>query len=447
MPGLQDAWRSPRSWAGVAVLAALLFCLLRFSSSPIRLVAADEGPESPGEPQRGKAVQKPSGKTDKASPKQKVLSVVGGHRASFVCLEKMDPVELPFRRHGPNRTDIVVTLRSRIVIFNAPLNTIPPRRPEDDPVGSFQLEYRTGMPPAHFKQSSRVLQIRRSTCEGNLWHFLTELFAPVVQNLKELDLLPSAPIPESAPPRCTVFYPTPFRTFDQADGCHSDRFEAFTRAVGCDWQFYADTPSNVCYERAVLGGHGSVNLALQTLDRVIEGGSESRCSSDGVTILQRSRRRFLNVPELEKAAREANINVRVVDFEQMTAKEQYLTARCTRVLVGVHGAGLAWLYAMKPPGGLIEFHWDGWAPFEYGARAREVGLNSRLLKIPPQNVEIDWDVFSRLNACPMNEAQRKTGNFSHCPNAFGPKKYANVRVEPKEFVKNLESMLTSVKRN
>ena len=443
--GLGDARRPLRRWIGVLLLAIQLFFLLRYCfSSPVHVVPAGIGGDRSAMQAKEKASAEALEKTEEA--KKGVLSPVGGHRASHVCLESADPMTLSYALQGVNRSDFVVTVRSRIVIFNALKNTVPPRRAEDDPTGDFLLEYRTGMPPARFRQSSQVLQIRRSTCEGNFWHFLTEMFAPVVQNLKEVDLLPSAPLPESAPPRCMVFFPTPFRSFDRTDGCHSDRFEPFVRAVGCEWKFYADTPLETCYERALLGGSGSVSLALETLDRVIERGTESKCSSDGVTILQRSRRRFLNIPELEQAARDANINVRVVDFEQMSATDQFLTARCTRVLVGVHGAGLAWLYALKPPGGLIEFQWSGWEPFAYSEKAREVGLQSRLLKIPPQGVEIDWDVFSRLNACPMNEVQRKAGNFSHCPKAFGPEKYANVRVDPKVFVENVQRMLAIAKR-
>ena len=61
--------------------------------------------------------------------------------------------------------------------------------------------------------------------------------------------------------------------------------------------------------------------------------------------------------ELEKVGIEMGYDTRVIFMEKLTLAEQAQLIHCTRVLVGVTGAGLQWAFFMKNHSGVVEIAW------------------------------------------------------------------------------------------
>ena len=98
----------------------------------------------------------------------------------------------------------------------------------------------------------------------------------------------------------------------------------------------------------------------------------------GITLVQRhGTRQIRNLDAIASSVEAAfpSETVKVVAFENLTLREQIYTAQCTKVLVGVHGAALAWGIAMSPSGGLVEIAWDG-HPGYYSCQREEPVVTS-----------------------------------------------------------------------
>jgi len=66
----------------------------------------------------------------------------------------------------------------------------------------------------------------------------------------------------------------------------------------------------------------------------------------------------MNIDDLKKAAMAVRFKrAKVVDFENMSAKDQMTVAANSRIMVGTHGAGLQWAIFMLTDFTLIEISW------------------------------------------------------------------------------------------
>ena len=112
------------------------------------------------------------------------------------------------------------------------------------------------------------------------------------------------------------------------------------------------------------------SLLSQVAAHIVQhlGISEKECKEEPmVTLLQRKNRVILNMDELRQTAIKVGFtNIIKTVFEDISTIEQMKIIRCTRVFVGVHGAGLAWGLFLRKKTALLEIAWPqhGW-PFMY----------------------------------------------------------------------------------
>ena len=93
------------------------------------------------------------------------------------------------------------------------------------------------------------------------------------------------------------------------------------------------------------------------------------------TILQRQgERSFENISSLIDLAKSSGFsNVVVVFFENMTLQEQMQTAYCSKIFMGVQGAGMTWSHFLPTNGVLIEIGYQLWKNYLYSNKVKLAG--------------------------------------------------------------------------
>ncbi len=138
---------------------------------------------------------------------------------------------------------------------------------------------------------------------------------------------------------------------------NKERYSDFIYALGIlpGYGVFFNETANTCFRNAVFG---SQLTKWQDVVKYIISKFPfdfNKCKAQQITIIQRSQRRILNVDELQKAVVELGFsNTSIVDLAEMSVLQQYQLIRCTRVLIGINGAGLQWAIFMKPKRGILE---------------------------------------------------------------------------------------------
>jgi len=122
----------------------------------------------------------------------------------------------------------------------------------------------------------------------------------------------------------------------------------------------------MCFKQAVVVRDGPIPPA-QAMDYVAKKSGLTDSMPTSVTIIQRrSTRRILNIDMVVDAVKSLGFShVQVVSFEGMSVLKQIQIARCSSLLIGTHGAALAWSSALHLDARLVEIRWPGMAPKAY----------------------------------------------------------------------------------
>ena len=104
--------------------------------------------------------------------------------------------------------------------------------------------------------------------------------------------------------------------------------------------------------------------------------SGNECQADNqLTILQRKgERSFKNISSLVHVVKASGFpSVVVVSFENMTIQEQMQMAYCSKVFMGVQGAGMTWSHYLPADGVLIEIGFELWKNDLYSNKIKSAG--------------------------------------------------------------------------
>ena len=201
---------------------------------------------------------------------------------------------------------------------------------------------------------------------------------------------------------------------------------------------FTQLPTNTCYSSAVFGAINNLERDRDAVDHVLTKLNVSRRTSttikSSLVIVKRTIRRITNIGDLEKAAKDAGYeSVRIVQFESMPIKDQMTVAADTRVMVGVHGAGLQWAIFMPEGSFLVEISWPQkyWFPF-YNSIVDS--YNIRYYNLTAQVVNPNWENYKHFGK-KSNDERLKLMNMSHTDmwSFYNVWKNADVSVDIKTF--------------
>lgn len=294
-----------------------------------------------------------------------------------------------------------------------------------------------------------------TTCDNNLFHFwhdhardlftalkLTNRLRPQHKN----QLLYKEPIWDALPLR------------SMRDCMQPARFEDLLLAM--PFRLWHDTfhklPHGTCFRDAVFGSPQMGAAPGEAEDFVAESTSTDNhpCDRPRVTFIQRQRTRILlNMDQLYAAVRRLGFrNVNVYNFETLSTLEQLRVVRCTDVLIGVHGQGLAWHTFMRRGGraAIVEIAWphQHW-PFYYASRARQYGQSAA--KVTAKRVQPDWDAWNQWftdthHRLPDESEMQGALNGNTSRGDWGSVwKFADAEVDVTTFVKEFSRVAEEVK--
>lgn len=281
------------------------------------------------------------------------------------------------------------TLRKSVHVFNA--------RDQGVPQGDFGVNLQTGAEAAALTGTVRVTSHQEApplptedlvafflgtTCEANFDHFLGDSLVYLHASAAASGMIPAkfgstSIFRRRAVNSTMLFWDKDLMSFDRKMGpmggfCHNpELFEDLLHTYGLVARptayWLVDRP--ICFKHAIfVGGSGSVP-PREALTYAAGQMNIDKCSSiPQVTIFnRRGTRRILNAESLASRLRSvftayglAAAKVSVRETENMSIAEQLHTARCSGLIIGVHGAALAWSAAMHPNAALVEISWNGW---------------------------------------------------------------------------------------
>jgi len=201
---------------------------------------------------------------------------------------------------------------------------------------------------------------------------------------------------------------------------------------------YYKLPTNTCFSSVVFGAENTLRRNRDAVDHALsELNIREQTSAeikDCIVLIQRKYRRIININDLKKAAIAVGYKrAKVVDFENMSVKEQMTVAANCRLMLGVHGAGLQWAIFMPPDSTLIEISWKHWRPFYRFVET----YNINHINLNASDVRVNWQPYElhrrhgkkcsdkeKLQILEMHER----GNVSHTI-----WQEADVTVDRKEF--------------
>ena len=283
----------------------------------------------------------------------KPVSGDGVYTFHGICIEKLDPGSTQGRRlvvyNSSNNETLHVQVKSGRYITH--------------PYWIIQLS--TSSIPSNNSLLQTPAFFVQSTCEGNLHHLFEDLLVGLYGTLKATHWLGNP----------FVVYPSsPVLTRDR--NCHnSERFRPMMSAFRVQrYEWYQYETPGTCYSNAVFGfvfnntQHGEMEEYIVSKLNVTP-----QCPPKLITIIQRSSsRKILNINEIKTVIMQIDTSliVNVRSLEMLTLHEQVQIGRCSKVLIGVQGAGLQWYSFMTSPAGVLEITWTGWPPL-YSSLARD----------------------------------------------------------------------------
>lgn len=299
--------------------------------------------------------------------------------------------------------------------------------------------------PEKYKISERYALFEIPTCPGNLYHFWEDEFLPLYALLNATNLLES-------PVSNQLIYRYPW-DFPEEKGCYDiNRYGKMLQMLNIheshDW--FGNVPSGICFKTAVFGLSFSNKFdARSAISHVIahSGLNKSNCVPNQVTLIRRSTRRIMNIHVVRDLFIQSGFkNVNIIDFSELNIKHQIQTAACSKILVGVQGAGLQWSAFMDPGSLLIEvawprFYWN----FYFKDVAQRYGL--RYLGLEAVNAQPNWQNYvNALKYGQMLTQDEKSLLMESHPKSESQDniwKFADVMIDVESFVGNLTDALNS----
>lgn len=139
-------------------------------------------------------------------------------------------------------------------------------------------------------------------------------------------------------------------------------------------------------------------------------------------------------------------NVRIVDLEKLTVRDQLKNAASSNVMVGVQGAGLQWAVFMPEGSHLVEIAWPSkhWG-FYYSPFVIEFGINYHSIEV--DDVRVNWTSYeaSVRRGIPLGDDEKLQVLRSH-PKSTADNlwKWADVFIREKEILKTLEDIYAAI---
>ncbi len=283
-----------------------------------------------------------------------------------------------------------------------------------------------------------------TTCEGNLYHFWLDSTIGLYAAMKATNRLNSS-IPNQ------LFYYEDVWKLDRSTGCHNPaRYEQFIFALSIKKEHisYHMSPVNICYYNATFG-YDIKSVTSTDVKRYIYKKFRinlQKCKYPTITIQQRKLRRIMNAEVLKQEAIKFGwTNTDVVTFEDLSIEDQLKTIACTDVLVGIQGAGLEWLYFMRPNTSLLELAWPdkGWY-YYYQEKATNEGIKAQTLQATNISLNLDAYVAKVRYGKPLSNKERGRLQTAKAKSSFDNHwKWADATFNPKEFVRKLQIFLSA----
>ena len=342
----------------------------------------------------------------------------------------------------------------QLVVYNSPQNTMKTIKVESGPSGEkkdhfWVIHFRKVQMPKEFTvRSSTTAFFVKLICAGNLYHFWTDVLKGLYGSIlatsqhtktKGYEVLHDISQDQSVDSSCGSI----------------NRYRDFLSALNVTlYSPFHSLAHGTCYSTAVFGYH-SKNVKEGEVEGMIlrhHGISKKSCKPLQTTIIKRGYRRMLNMVDLQAVS--DNIvgtqSVSVVQFENLTLSQQMQISFCTKILIGVQGAGLAWYTFMKKPAALIEIGWEGWPAGRYVKRA--LGQGYYAAKI--ENCTVDNTVTNLYEGRKIRGNTRKawhwenkiidtSGSDTWRKNS-NVRKFVDCRVDIKTFNETLLNMVKNI---
>ncbi len=288
----------------------------------------------------------------------------------------------------------------------------------------------------------------KPACESNLFHFWEDCTIGLYGAMKATNRLNSS-IPNQ------LFYNKDVWRIPKSSDCDHNpaQYEQFLFALSIKREHisYHRALVNICYQNATFGFSTKSVKQVEVMHYLYNKFRINlhKCKHPTITIQQRKSRKIMNAEVLKQDAIKFGwTNTDVISFGDLSLVAQLQTIACTDVLVGVQGAGLEWLYFMRPNTSLLELAWPQkhWH-FYYKNRAIKEGMKTQTLQATNVILNLDAYVDKVRLGKPLSDQEKDTLQTASSKSAFDNHwKWANGIFDPKEFVQKLQ-LLLSVKKN
>jgi hypothetical protein len=365
-----------------------------------------------------------------------------------VCIED-DPRPPPprmFKSQGFSTAtgagDVVVQYTKRLVRYTGSGSGTPASAVAWDRHWPEPIYLVKGLVPSAYTMTNRTLFLPaiEGTCEASVAHFFEDEASRVfwaMDATKQLPPLPSNDTRQYDGNAVAVFQPR--HLFDNKRGCHGLRLMPLYQALGvpAGWaKWYGLFEHGTCFRHAVwatrrasvprvisfIANHGRASSD--------DGGTLARLPCDRtVLIVKRRFRRIVNHDAMVASVRRLNMTVNEVYFEGMPTSLQLATARCSHVIAGVQGGGLAWANGARAGGHLFEFVYHGFSSVAsmtatvghgyYKSTAHRAKLHYHGVVIPPKDMIVDWEFFALKMGLVNTTAADRARYLSHLQTGKG----------------------------
>ena len=272
-----------------------------------------------------------------------------------------------------------VAWKKRIVVYNAPENKKIQLKVAADPftqIFTWPIEFRKQNIPDDYVTVPYPAYFQTFSQPGNLYHLMEDTLHGTFGVIKKTNRLNSKV-------RNQVYSRLPLIPFFQVRSKNISIYSELFEALGIrSYPVYHAAPEGLCHEYGVFGYE--IGRKQDMIDHVLKYfkiDDAKLCTQKAfvLTFIQRvSYRKVTNREELIKAAESLGFKVQSVKFETLPFIEQLKIARCTDVLLGLHGAALQWVKFMRPKRALIEMSYPGWPPDFLLGHARNGGISKEL---------------------------------------------------------------------
>jgi len=256
--------------------------------------------------------------------------------------------------------------------------------------GDVEVLAHSGPPPLPLEEGV-VAFFLGTTCEANFDHFIGDSLIYLHASAASSGVIPAdigstKIIRERAVNSTALFWNRDLMSYDRKMGpmggfCHNpELFEEILSTYGLNQRptAYWKISRPMCFKHAVfVGGSGSVTPREALTYAAGQMGIEKCSAVPLVTIFNRGgTRRILNIDEVASHVRtmfdNVSATVNVLEMEGTSIAQQLSAVRCSGLVIGVHGAAMAWSAAMHPRAALVEISWNGWE-FYYSCPAQARG--------------------------------------------------------------------------